>query len=116
MAGSMQTTFDGQAKISGLEACTNYWIVVTAIYCGKRSDSVPTLTGYNDAVQFKLSVSLDGSGMSCSDWISADAQMKVMDVENGLRNAEASCGFQIPCFKESSWQCSSDDSTEASFQ
>ena len=116
MAGSMQTTFNGQAKLSGLEACNNYWVVVTAIYCGRRSDSVPTLTGYSDAVQLKLSVSLSGSGMTCNDWVSTDAQQKVMDVESGLRNAEASCGFQIPCFKDSSWQCLRDDSSQASFQ
>ena len=109
------TLQQSKVTISGLEACNNYWTVATAIYCGRRSDSEPVLTGFSDAVQFQLAVSLDRSGTACSDWISMDPQKKITDMENGLRSAEASCGFQIPCFRNSSWECSIDN-TKASFQ
>lgn len=92
-------------------------MVATAVYCGRRSDSAPKLTGFFDALSFEVSLSLAGSGFTCSEWKAVDYQQKIMDMENGLRGAESSCSFrQIPCFKNSMWTCSSDGSSDISFR
>ena len=91
-------------------------MVVTAIYCGRRSDSEPQLTGFKDVTSFQVIATLGGSDTSCSEWITVDSQQKIMDMENGLRRAEISCGFQIPCFRNSQWMCTGDDSTKILFQ
>lgn len=115
-SGNVRTTLQQtQVTLSGLVACNNYWVTATAVHCGRRSESEPKLVGYNDFVSFKATVSLAG-GVSCSNWIIADPQQKIMDMESGLRGAESSCGFQIPCFKDSSWMCTDDDNTKVSFQ
>lgn len=100
-----------------LETCNNYWVVVTSVYCGRRSDSEPQLSGFKDARSFEVSVSLQGGDVPlCNEWIATDTQQKIMDMESGLRGAELSCGFQIPCFRNSMWSCSDDDNTKASFR
>jgi hypothetical protein len=100
---------------SNLDVCNDYWVVATAIFCGQRFDSEPKLTGFNDALSFQVAAFFD-SGTTCGSWLAVDREQKIMDMENGLRTAEASCGFLIPCFKNSMWICSDYNDTKITFQ
>ena len=104
-----------EVKAPNLDVCNDYWIVATAIFCGQRFDSEPKLTGFNDAISFQVAAFFDG-GTTCGSWLAVDREQKIMDMENGLRTAEASCGFQIPCFKNSMWICSDYNDTKIAFQ
>ena len=103
-------------KASNLEVCNDYWVVATAIYCGRRFDSEPKLTGFNDAISFQVNAFFDDSGTTCGSWLAVDREQKIMDMERGLLAAEASCGFQIPCFKNSMWTCPDFNDTKITFQ
>ena len=105
-----------QVTISGLDACTSYWVTVTAInYCGGVSSSEAIMLGVKDSIPYAVDLSLGDA--TCSDWIKQDADSKIMDMEGALRGAGLFCdGIEIPCFRESQWQCSMDDDKKVTFQ
>ena len=117
-SGRVRATLQqSQASAFNLEACNDYWVVVTAVHCGRRSSSEPKLTGFYDATSLEVSLSLRGSGYTCGEWMTLDSQQKLMDMETALRRAEASCTFgQIPCFRNSMWVCSDEDSPDILFR
>ena len=106
-----------QATLSGLDTCTNYWVTITASYCGRMSTTGPQLTGIKDTTTYQLDVLL--SDDTCPDWIKIDPDSKLRDMEMGLQTAAGSCGdnaLEIPCFIGSSWMCSDGDDKKLTFQ
>ena len=102
--------------ITGLDACTSYWVTVTVAYCSLSSE--PQLLSIKDSAPYELVLLLTDTTISCSDWITENNDAKIRDIEIGLRAATSSCfnGLQTICFRESQWMCHGNNDRLLTFQ
>ena len=119
MAGSVQTTYEQpRVTLTNLNTCNRYWIVITGNDCGRSGSTEPVLIGlYEDNVNpYELTVTLGNKDGTCNTWITENPKTKATDMEAGLLTPTSECGYNIPCYEASRWECTSDDPTKVTFK
>ena len=117
--GSLRTTFQQpQVSLRGLNTCNRYWIVITASDCSRSSSTDPSLIELfdNNINPYDITLTLGSRDEPCERWISVNPKAKAVDMESGLLAPTSECGFTIPCFDNSRWECTDEDSTKVTFK
>lgn len=119
MIGSVQTSFrQPRVPLIGLDTCYRYWVVVSGSDCSQSGSSEPVLLElYEDNINpYELTVTLGSKDKACDTWITENPETKARDMEAGLRVPTSDCGFNIPCFEQSRWECTSEDQMKVTFK
>ena len=119
MIDSVQTTFQQpQALLKGLDTCNRYWVVVSGSDCSRSGSAEPVLIElYEDNINpYELTVTLGSKDKPCDSWITEDPETKARDMEAGLRIPTSDCGFSIPCYEQSRWECTDEDQMKVTFK
>ena len=100
--------------LSSLDACSAYYVQVSAVNCGTRITSDTVLLDLLDYSPFSVTLSLTDIVTSCDAWVASSTNIKVMDLENALMVVPLQRCTHIPCLAYSRLTCT--DSTKANFR
>ena len=115
--GSLPATVDQpQVMLTDLDICSRYWVVITGFYCTRSSSTQPILIDIYSSAQYELTVSLGSKDKTCDTWVTEDPETKARDMETGLQSPVSDCGYNIPCFDQSRWECTNEDQMKVTFK
>lgn len=103
-------------RLLDLESCNRYWVVISGHYCTLTGSTTPALVDYYSSAQYELTVTLGGKDEVCNTWVTENPEEKAMDMEVGLQKPASDCGFSIPCYEGSRWECTEGDPTKVTFK
>ena len=102
--------------LTGLDICRRYWVVITGHYCARTGSTQPILIDISSTAQYELTLPLGSKDKTCGTWITEYPEAKASDMEVELRKTMTDCGFNIPCFERSRWECANADQTMVTFK
>ena len=102
--------------INNLDICSRYWVVITGVYCGRAGSTDPILIDLSSTAQYQLTLPLGSKDKTCDTWITEYPEAKASDMEAQLWKTMSDCGFNIPCFEQSRWECANEDRTKVTFK
>lgn len=103
-------------RLLGLDICSRYWVVITGLYCGRTGSTQPILIDLYSTAQYQLTLPLGNKDKTCDTWITEYPTVKASDMEAQLQKTMSDCGFNIPCFEQSRWECADGDQTKVTFK
>ena len=102
--------------LTGLDICSRYWVVITGYYCGRTGSTQPMLIDLNSTAQYELTLPLGSKDKTCDTWITEYPEAKASDMEAELQKTMSDCGFNVPCFEQSRWECANEDQIRVTFK
>ena len=106
-------TSDLSRQLDNFDACTAYWITVTAVSCGSQKSSAPSVVDIYNPTAFTFVITLGNTG-SCKVWNTTNTINKLMDVYNQLQNV-ARNSIGNACIASGRWTCSAEDDSVATY-
>ena len=115
--GSLQATIEQpQVMLTGLDICSRYWVVITGLYCTRTGSTEPVLIDLHSTAPYELTLPLGGNDETCDTWVMEYPETKSSDMEAELWKPMSDCGFNIPCFEQSRWECKDEDQMKVTFK
>ena len=100
--------------IPNLDACSAYFVRVTAVNCGTRITSDAMLLDLHDTSFFSMTVSIPSTFDTCVSWISS---ITIANVQSALNSTSLQrCGYLAPCFTDSNLTCIKGENSKAIFK